>query len=140
MESQPLLDLNPQVQPHTLGSPEIKVSIFKILSSFIRSICDNFEIPHVKTRWNVMVNNKKYFFFNNNLLLQAKHAEYSVNLAPHPRAVTRAFRDLILAYGWRSVLCDALPSSVFMYFFSGCSQFFMKKVKPSSVFRLVFVS
>ena len=36
-------------------------------------------------------------------LLQAKHTEYSVNLAPHPKAVTRAFRDLILAYGWRSV-------------------------------------
>ena len=46
------------------------------------------------------------------MFLQAKHAEYSVNLAPHPRAVTRAFRDLILAYGWRSVLCYALPPAL----------------------------
>ena len=61
-----------------------------------------------------MVNSLYFFLNNNNLLLQAKHAEYSVNLAPHPRAVTRAFRDLILAYGWRSVLCDPLPSSVFI--------------------------
>ena len=55
---------------------------------------------------------------HHNLLLQVKHAEYLVNLAPHPKAVTRAFRDLILAYGWRSVLCDALNPSVLICTFS----------------------
>ena len=90
---------------HWVG--RLKITVFKILSPFKRSICDNFEIPHVKTRWTVMVKPLSNSQQQASLFLQAKHAEYSVNLAPHTRAVTRAFRDLIIAYGWRSVLCDA---------------------------------
>ena len=31
----------------------------------------------------------------------AKKTQYSVNLSPHPRTITKAFRDLILEYKWR---------------------------------------
>ena len=41
-------------------------------------------------RWNVM----------------ARHSEYSVNLAPQPRTIGRAYTDLILAYDWRRVTRD----------------------------------
>ena len=33
----------------------------------------------------------------------ARHSEYSVNLAPQPRTIGRAYTDLILAYDWRRV-------------------------------------
>lgn len=54
-------------------------------SHHIQSICDNFEIPHIRTRWNVM----------------AKKTQYSINLSPHPRTITKAFQDLVLKYKWR---------------------------------------
>ena len=30
----------------------------------------------------------------------AKKTQYSVNLSPHPRTITKAFKDLILQYKW----------------------------------------
>ena len=36
----------------------------------------------------------------------ARHSEYSVNLAPQPRTIGRAYTDLILAYDWRRVTSE----------------------------------
>ena len=124
---------------HWVG--RLNITVFKILSTFTRSICDNFEIPHVKTRWTVMV--IKLWSHS-----QQQTAPFTPGQAcwvlcepgappqgcdpglqgPHPRL-------------WLEVRCCmmTLLCSVNIYF-SECLQFFMKKVKPSSVFRLGFVS
>ena len=31
----------------------------------------------------------------------AKKTQYSINLSPHPRTITKAFKDLVLKYKWR---------------------------------------
>ena len=52
-----------------------------------RSICDNFEIPHIETSWNVL----------------DKRTDYSLNLSPNPRTLAKAHKSLILSYGWRTI-------------------------------------
>ena len=45
-------------------------------SHHIQSICDNFEIPHIETSWNVL----------------DKRTEYSINLSPNPKTIARAHK------------------------------------------------
>ena len=56
-------------------------------SHHIQSICDNFEIPHIETSWNVL----------------DKRTEYSLNLSPNPRSLARAYTSLVLSYGWGTI-------------------------------------
>ena len=56
-------------------------------SHHIQSICDNFEIPHIETSWNVL----------------DKRTEYSINLSPNPKTIGRAHKSLILSYGWSTI-------------------------------------
>ncbi|XP_072375700.1 glutamate receptor ionotropic, kainate 3-like, partial [Diabrotica undecimpunctata] len=57
-------------------------------SSFVQSVCDAKEIPHIETHMD-------YHMGRNESL---------VNLHPQPRALSMLFRDLVEAYGWRSVV------------------------------------
>ena len=45
-------------------------------SSHVQSICDAMEIPHIETRWD----------------FRLKRDDYSINLYPHPRTISKVRR------------------------------------------------
>lgn len=53
-------------------------------ANHVQSACDNFLLPRIETTWD----------FRN------KRGNYTVNLHPHPDILTKAFADLITAWGW----------------------------------------
>ncbi|XP_063982434.1 glutamate receptor ionotropic, kainate 1 isoform X2 [Diachasmimorpha longicaudata] len=55
-------------------------------ASHVQSICDTMEIPHLETRWD-------YRFRKESCL---------VNLYPHPTTLSKAYVDLVKAWGWKS--------------------------------------
>lgn len=52
----------------------------------VQSICDALEIPHIETRWD----------------FQLERDDLSINLYPRPSILTRAFNELIKAWGWKT--------------------------------------
>ncbi|GLG96199.1 Ionotropic receptor 25a, partial [Gryllus bimaculatus] len=55
-------------------------------ASHVQSICDNMEIPHLETRWDYRLRRESCL----------------VNLYPHPTTLSKAYVDLVRAWGWRS--------------------------------------
>ncbi|XP_049807369.1 glutamate receptor ionotropic, kainate 2 [Schistocerca nitens] len=55
-------------------------------ASHVQSICDTMEIPHLETRWDYRLRRESCL----------------VNLYPHPTALSRAYVDLVRAWGWKS--------------------------------------
>ncbi|PNF30867.1 Glutamate receptor ionotropic, kainate 2 [Cryptotermes secundus] len=55
-------------------------------ASHVQSICDTMEIPHLETRWDYRLRRESCL----------------VNLYPHPTALSKAYVDLVRAWGWRS--------------------------------------
>ncbi|XP_011304729.1 glutamate receptor ionotropic, kainate 2 isoform X3 [Fopius arisanus] len=55
-------------------------------AAHVQSICDTMEIPHLETRWD-------YRFRRESCL---------VNLYPHPTTLSKAYVDLVKAWGWKS--------------------------------------
>ncbi|XP_065349388.1 glutamate receptor ionotropic, kainate 2 isoform X1 [Cloeon dipterum] len=55
-------------------------------ASHVQSICDTMEIPHLETRWD----------------FRLRRESCLVNLYPHPRAISKAYVDLVKAWGWKS--------------------------------------
>ncbi|KAF4521436.1 hypothetical protein B566_EDAN010593 [Ephemera danica] len=55
-------------------------------ASHVQSICDTMEIPHLETRWD----------------FRLRRESCLVNLYPHPRALSKAYVDLVRAWGWKS--------------------------------------
>lgn len=64
------------------------VAIFDPLDGYIskhlQSICDALDIPHLETNWD----------------FTTKRDDLSVNLYPKPNVLTRAYVDLVKAWGW----------------------------------------
>ena len=44
------------------------------------------EIPHIETRWDFLL----------------RRDDYSINLYPNPKIISRAYVDLIESFGWKS--------------------------------------
>ncbi|XP_049845014.1 glutamate receptor ionotropic, kainate 2 isoform X3 [Schistocerca gregaria] len=55
-------------------------------ASHVQSICDTMEIPHLETRWDYRLRRESCL----------------VNLYPHPTALSKAYVDLVRAWGWKS--------------------------------------
>ncbi|XP_071450570.1 glutamate receptor ionotropic, kainate 2 isoform X3 [Hetaerina americana] len=55
-------------------------------ASHVQSICDTMEIPHLETRWD----------------FRLRRESCLVNLYPHPTALSRAYVDVVRAWGWKS--------------------------------------
>ncbi|CAG9562719.1 unnamed protein product [Danaus chrysippus] len=55
-------------------------------AAHIQSICDTMELPHLETRWDY----------------RTRRESCLVNLYPHPAALSRAYVDLVRAWGWKS--------------------------------------
>ncbi|KAL0275564.1 UNVERIFIED_CONTAM: hypothetical protein PYX00_003378 [Menopon gallinae] len=55
-------------------------------ASHVQSICDTMEIPHLETRWD----------------FRLRRESCLVNLYPHPASLSRAYVDLVKAWGWKS--------------------------------------
>ncbi|XP_021195638.3 glutamate receptor ionotropic, kainate 2 isoform X2 [Helicoverpa armigera] len=55
-------------------------------AAHVQSICDTMELPHLETRWDY----------------RTRRESCLVNLYPHPAALSRAYVDLVRAWGWRS--------------------------------------
>lgn len=55
-------------------------------ASHVQSICDTMEIPHLETRWD----------------FRLRRESCLVNLYPHPAALSKAYVDLVKAWGWKS--------------------------------------
>ncbi|KAH1017767.1 hypothetical protein HUJ05_008364 [Dendroctonus ponderosae] len=55
-------------------------------ASHVQSICDTMEIPHLETRWDYRLRRESCL----------------VNLYPHPTTLSRAYVDLVKAWGWKS--------------------------------------
>jgi ionotropic kainate glutamate receptor 2 len=54
-------------------------------ASHVQSICDTMEIPHLETRWDYRLRRESCL----------------VNLYPHPSTLSKAYVDLVRAWGWR---------------------------------------
>lgn len=59
-------------------------------SIHVQSICDALEIPHIETRW------ESYFLRDKDNV----NNDLSMNLHPRPVVLSRAYTDLIKAWGW----------------------------------------
>ncbi|KAK4883092.1 hypothetical protein RN001_006411 [Aquatica leii] len=55
-------------------------------ASHVQSICDTMEIPHLETRWDYRLRRESCL----------------VNLYPHPKTLSKAYVDLVKAWGWKS--------------------------------------
>ncbi|XP_018331081.1 glutamate receptor ionotropic, kainate 2 isoform X2 [Agrilus planipennis] len=55
-------------------------------ASHVQSICDTMEIPHLETRWDYRLRRESCL----------------VNLYPHPTMLSKAYVDLVKAWGWKS--------------------------------------
>ncbi|XP_066961996.1 glutamate receptor ionotropic, kainate 2-like isoform X1 [Macrobrachium rosenbergii] len=55
-------------------------------SSHVQSICDALEIPHIETRWD----------------FRTRRDDYSINLYPHPSALSKAYLDLVRLFNWET--------------------------------------
>ncbi|XP_013138164.1 PREDICTED: glutamate receptor ionotropic, kainate 2 isoform X2 [Papilio polytes] len=55
-------------------------------AAHVQSICDTMELPHLETRWEY----------------RTRRESCLVNLYPHPAALSRAYVDLVRAWGWKS--------------------------------------
>ncbi|XP_052755259.1 glutamate receptor ionotropic, kainate 2 isoform X2 [Galleria mellonella] len=55
-------------------------------AAHVQSICDTMELPHLETRWDY----------------RTRRESCLVNLYPHPAALSRAYVDLVRAWGWKS--------------------------------------
>ncbi|EGK96607.1 AGAP000801-PB, partial [Anopheles gambiae str. PEST] len=55
-------------------------------ASHVQSICDTMEIPHLETRWDYRLRRESCL----------------VNLYPHPSTLSKAYVDLVAAWGWKS--------------------------------------
>lgn len=55
-------------------------------ASHVQSICDTMEIPHLETRWDYRLRRESCL----------------VNLFPHPSMLSRAYVDIVRAWGWKS--------------------------------------
>ncbi|XP_012273725.1 glutamate receptor ionotropic, kainate 2 isoform X1 [Orussus abietinus] len=55
-------------------------------ASHVQSICDTMEIPHLETRWDYRLRRESCL----------------VNLYPHPTTLSKAYVDLVKAWGWKS--------------------------------------
>ncbi|XP_038213875.1 glutamate receptor ionotropic, kainate 2 isoform X2 [Zerene cesonia] len=55
-------------------------------AAHVQSICDTMELPHLETRWDY----------------RTRRESCLVNLYPHPAALSRAYVDLVKAWGWKS--------------------------------------
>ncbi|XP_031331870.1 glutamate receptor ionotropic, kainate 2-like [Photinus pyralis] len=55
-------------------------------ASHVQSICDTMEIPHLETRWDYRLRRESCL----------------VNLYPHPKTLSKAYVDLVRAWGWKS--------------------------------------
>ncbi|XP_044006778.1 glutamate receptor ionotropic, kainate 2 isoform X4 [Aphidius gifuensis] len=55
-------------------------------ASHVQSICDTMEIPHLETRWDYRLRRESCL----------------VNLYPHPSTLSKAYVDLVKAWGWKS--------------------------------------
>ncbi|XP_043279379.1 glutamate receptor ionotropic, kainate 2 isoform X2 [Venturia canescens] len=55
-------------------------------ASHVQSICDTMEIPHLETRWDYRLRRESCL----------------VNLYPHPTTLSKAYVDLVRAWGWKS--------------------------------------
>ncbi|XP_025162181.1 glutamate receptor ionotropic, kainate 1-like [Harpegnathos saltator] len=55
-------------------------------ASHVQSICDTMEIPHLETRWDYRIRRQSCL----------------VNLYPHPTTLSKAYVDLVKAWGWKS--------------------------------------
>ncbi|XP_050309100.1 glutamate receptor ionotropic, kainate 2 isoform X3 [Anthonomus grandis grandis] len=55
-------------------------------ASHVQSICDTMEIPHLETRWDYRLRRESCL----------------VNLYPHPTTLSRAYVDIVKAWGWKS--------------------------------------
>ncbi|XP_059083828.1 glutamate receptor ionotropic, kainate 2-like isoform X2 [Tigriopus californicus] len=57
-------------------------------ANHIQSISDTFHIPHIETRWD-------YSF---------DRGDYAINIHPHPSSLSKAYADLVKAFGWKSLV------------------------------------
>ncbi|VEN63255.1 unnamed protein product [Callosobruchus maculatus] len=57
-------------------------------STYIQSICDAKEIPHIETHCNFNI----------------KRNDSLVNLHPHPKSLSNLFLDIVEAYGWQKIV------------------------------------
>ncbi|KAI5699759.1 hypothetical protein M8J75_008315 [Diaphorina citri] len=55
-------------------------------ASHVQAICDTMEIPHLETRWDYRLRRESCL----------------VNLYPHPNTLSKAYVDLVKAWGWKS--------------------------------------
>ncbi|XP_034252804.1 glutamate receptor ionotropic, kainate 2-like isoform X2 [Thrips palmi] len=55
-------------------------------ASHVQSICDTMEVPHLETRWDFRIRRESCL----------------VNLYPHPSALSKAYVDIVRAWGWRT--------------------------------------
>ncbi|XP_072157051.1 glutamate receptor ionotropic, kainate 2 isoform X1 [Bemisia tabaci] len=55
-------------------------------ASHVQSICDTMEIPHLESRWDYRLRRESCL----------------VNLYPHPTVLSKAYVDLVRAWGWKS--------------------------------------
>ncbi|XP_064086755.1 glutamate receptor ionotropic, kainate 2-like isoform X4 [Macrobrachium nipponense] len=55
-------------------------------ANHVQSICDAKEVPHIETRWDYKVTGDVY----------------SVNLYPHPPALSQAYRDILMQLQWKN--------------------------------------
>nr|CAH7747485.1 unnamed protein product [Callosobruchus chinensis] len=57
-------------------------------STYVQSICDAKEIPHIETHCNFNI----------------KRNDSLVNLHPHPKSLSNLFLDIVEAYGWQKIV------------------------------------
>lgn len=55
-------------------------------ASHVQSICDTMEMPHLETRWDYRLRRESCL----------------VNLYPHPTTLSKAYVDIVKAWGWKS--------------------------------------
>ncbi|XP_068239083.1 glutamate receptor ionotropic, kainate 2-like isoform X2 [Palaemon carinicauda] len=55
-------------------------------SAHVQSICDALEIPHIETRWD----------------FRTRRDDYSINLYPHPSALSKAYLDIVRLFNWKT--------------------------------------
>nr|CAH7752040.1 unnamed protein product [Callosobruchus chinensis] len=55
-------------------------------ASHVQSICDTMEVPHLETRWDYRLRRESCL----------------VNLYPHPTVLSKAYVDIVKAWGWKS--------------------------------------
>ena len=61
-------------------------------SSHVQSICDAMEIPHIETRWD----------------FRLKRDDYSINLYPHPRTISKVSETRFQLLADDGMICDTL--------------------------------